>query len=226
MNNKFRYAFFDFDGVIVDSEPDRLKTYKDLFLKIYDKKVEIDKYDIVGRPEDYNLRELLKFNQLNISKDVIKNLKTIRAEMLTNAASLGFPVIKKIYSIISVLKNMKIPMAIVTNSPRNYIANALRVLGIDEDNFIIITNDDVTTSKPDPEGYLKALSAFSCSCEEVLAFEDSPSGIKAASMAGIEVVAVHSTFNKSSLEAKYHLELDIMTDDVTEIVSLFGGKYA
>jgi beta-phosphoglucomutase-like phosphatase (HAD superfamily) len=75
MNGKFEYAFFDFDGVIVDSEPIRMDTYKNLFLEVYGVDIDIDKYSMVGKSENHNLANLLKIN--NLDNDPVHLLRSI-----------------------------------------------------------------------------------------------------------------------------------------------------
>lgn len=55
---------------------------------------------------------------------------------------------------------------------------------------VLIFGDDVSRSKPDPQGYLKALSLLEIAPEEGIAFEDSAPGQTSAAAAGLRVVAV------------------------------------
>jgi sugar-phosphatase len=53
-----------------------------------------------------------------------------------------------------------------------------------------VTAEDVTFSKPDPEGFLKAAAALGVAPEDCLVFEDSEAGIAAGKAAGMRVVGV------------------------------------
>lgn len=55
---------------------------------------------------------------------------------------------------------------------------------------LMITSEDVTNAKPSPESYELALKRTKLKPNEVIAFEDSPSGIAAASDAGIAVLEI------------------------------------
>ncbi len=55
---------------------------------------------------------------------------------------------------------------------------------------VVIWGDDVTRSKPDPEGYLRALELLGSEAEGSLAFEDSETGRQAALAAGLLVLDV------------------------------------
>ena len=60
-----------------------------------------------------------------------------------------------------------------------------------EDLFdLILTHDDIAKSKPDPEGFLKAMEAFDSKPEECIIFEDSEVGIEAADKTGATVFIV------------------------------------
>ena len=54
----------------------------------------------------------------------------------------------------------------------------------------VVTGDDVTRHKPDPEAYLVALGRLQLNALECLAFEDSNVGVASAEAAGIPVVRV------------------------------------
>lgn len=57
-----------------------------------------------------------------------------------------------------------------------------------------VYGDDVENAKPHPESYLKALAMANLKADEVLAFEDSKSGIDAAHAAGIKTIQIKSFF--------------------------------
>lgn len=55
---------------------------------------------------------------------------------------------------------------------------------------VVVWGDDVARSKPDPEGYLRALELLGADAERSLAFEDSETGRAAALAAGLSVLEV------------------------------------
>jgi beta-phosphoglucomutase-like phosphatase (HAD superfamily) len=54
----------------------------------------------------------------------------------------------------------------------------------------IVSAEDVTTSKPHPETFLKAASLLNVSPEECIVFEDAPKGVEAAENAGMKAVVL------------------------------------
>ncbi len=77
---------------------------------------------------------------------------------------------------------------------------------------VLISGDDVTNGKPDPEGYLKAASHLGVSPERCVVVEDTPAGILAGRRAGMNVVAVTTTFAPEKLlGAPVVANLDVVT---------------
>lgn len=81
-------------------------------------------------------------------------------------------------------------MALASNSPRHFVRDALvegKMIDIFE---AVCTADDVANRKPDPEMYLLMLEQLELAPQDVLVFEDSPSGVLAAQAAGCPVVMI------------------------------------
>jgi HAD superfamily hydrolase (TIGR01509 family) len=55
---------------------------------------------------------------------------------------------------------------------------------------VVVTGDDVTHRKPDPEAYLVAMSRLGLVPGECIAFEDSDVGVQSAHAAGVAVIRV------------------------------------
>jgi sugar-phosphatase len=64
---------------------------------------------------------------------------------------------------------------------------------------VLISGDDVSKGKPDPEGYLKAASLLGVHPEHCIVVEDSPAGILAGRRAGMNIVGVTTTFAAEKL---------------------------
>jgi beta-phosphoglucomutase len=63
----------------------------------------------------------------------------------------------------------------------------------------IVTGDDTVRHKPDPEPYLKAMTALGVNSRSALVIEDSPNGIRAAKAAHCPVVGLMTTFGAEEL---------------------------
>ncbi len=86
---------------------------------------------------------------------------------------------------------LPVRQAIVTGSTREELSMVMEAAGLSERPFaVVLCDEDCARSKPDPEGYLRALDRLQVSAEEALVFEDSRPGIAAARMAGVTVAFI------------------------------------
>ncbi len=63
----------------------------------------------------------------------------------------------------------------------------------------MVPADEVTKGKPDPEPYLKGASLLGVLPQDCLVFEDAPTGIRAASAAGMRVIGIPGTYAVNDL---------------------------
>lgn len=87
---------------------------------------------------------------------------------------------------------------VVTSGSRLLAQNRLRYceLPVPE---VLVTSDDVTNGKPDPEPYLKGAQGLGFRPEECLVIEDAPAGIQSARAAGMKVIGMASTYRTAKL---------------------------
>jgi HAD superfamily hydrolase (TIGR01509 family) len=77
---------------------------------------------------------------------------------------------------------------VVTSNSRALTTAWLRRVDLEDLVDIVVSGDDVTTGKPDPEPYLLALEACRCAASDTVAVEDSEQGATAARAAGIRTL--------------------------------------
>ena len=83
-------------------------------------------------------------------------------------------------------------IAIVTTASKKNTYDILKYYDKLELFDLILTSDDIEKSKPDPEGYLKAISYFNATPENTIIFEDSEVGIEAAKKTGSSVLIINN----------------------------------
>jgi HAD superfamily hydrolase (TIGR01509 family) len=76
--------------------------------------------------------------------------------------------------------------------------------GVYEHLDLLVTNQDVSSPKPNPEGYIKALKHFNCSPKDAIIVEDSPKGLEAAEKSGANILKVeNATFVTTDTVKRY-----------------------
>jgi sugar-phosphatase len=87
---------------------------------------------------------------------------------------------------------------VVTSGTRALATTRLAAVGLPEPE-VLVTADDVTFGKPDPEPYRRAAAALGVPAAECVVVEDAPMGVLAAKRAGMTVLAVATTHAPAAL---------------------------
>jgi len=98
------------------------------------------------------------------------------------------PQLKPILSVLAHVHAMhgKIPLAIVSGSPRRSIESTLERLGLGNLFDLVVDAEDYTHGKPDPEPFLTAAKKLNIAPADCLVFEDADAGIASATAAGMQ----------------------------------------
>ncbi|MEU1802624.1 HAD-IA family hydrolase [Streptomyces sp. NPDC019937] len=99
--------------------------------------------------------------------------------------------------------------AVVTSAGRALAEARLAEAGIRPG--LLITADDITRGKPDPEPFLLAAGKLGADPARCVVFEDAPAGLAAARAAGMRTVALTTTTSRAELEA------DIVVEDLSAV---------
>ena len=88
------------------------------------------------------------------------------------------------------LQAISMPMAVCSSSAPDLIDSALHRIGIEDAIGVRVSGFVLERGKPDPMPYVEALRRLSCAPDVALAFEDSPTGVRSATGAGIATVGL------------------------------------
>ncbi|MCW5253655.1 HAD family hydrolase [Streptomyces sp. SHP 1-2] len=110
------------------------------------------------------------------------------------------------------LSGRGVPLAVVTSGLREHAVELLGHVGGAELFQVIVTAEDVSAGKPDPQGYLAACEALGVHPADGVAFEDAPAGVRAASTAGLRCVALTTTHGAADLA-----RADLILPDLTPV---------
>ena len=197
-------ALFDFDGVVVDTEPQ--------YTLFWDEKGQ--KY----HPEIPNFGHHIKGQTLiQIYKQFFREPESLQDEitrqLLDYELTMHFEYIDGVVDFMKELREKGVKLAIVTSSNDAKMANAYREhpeLKTMVD--YIVTADRVTHSKPHPECFLLGAEMLGVEKDNCIVFEDSFHGIEAGNRAGMKVIGLATTNSAEAIADKCALVIPDFTD--------------
>ncbi len=122
--------------------------------------------------------------------------------------------------------NCKVGLA--TMSTCEQAQYVLKELGLEDAFDFVASRDDVEKGKPDPEIYLMVADELGIAPSECMVIEDSPTGVKAALHAGMQVVAVSTPFTKKGLHESNLLPESHIVDNSKDLLDIVAhvGEHA
>ena len=117
-----------------------------------------------------------------------------------------------LFELLVVLERSEIPKAIATSSCRELAEACLRPFELGSRFEFILTAEDVTRGKPDPEIYLAAAKRLGLRPPETMVLEDSENGCRAAASAGAFTVAVPGEHSRGQDFSVASLVVDSLAD--------------
>ncbi|WP_199103033.1 HAD family phosphatase [Aquitalea sp. ASV11] len=183
---------FDMDGVLIEAKDwhyEALNRALSLF------GFEISRYDHLTSYDGLPTRK--KLEMLSLEADLPRELHDFINEM------------KQIYTMeivhvqckprfvheyaLSRLKSKGYKLGIASNSIRNTIEVMMEKASLNRYLDLMLSNEDVSSPKPNPEIYQKAISQFGLHPKECLIVEDNENGVRAAIASGAHVLVVRDT---------------------------------
>jgi len=186
----FRAAIFDMDGLLIDSEPLWKRAEREVFgaagIEISDAMAEVTAPMTTRQVAEhwYRVRPWRE-----------KSIEDMEAAVVSRVADLirsRGAVMPGVNEILELCAKLGWRIGLASNSPAVLCQLVLRELGIAHAFQAVVSADLVESGKPDPAVYLFAARLLGVRPDECLAFEDSPTGVRAARAAGMRVVAVSS----------------------------------
>ena len=197
-------ALFDFDGVVVDTEPQ--------YSLFWDEKGE--KY----HPEIPEFGHHIKGQTLTqiYSQYFLHPVglqPEITRELLDFETRMTFEYIPGVVDFMKELRRKGVKIAIVTSSNDQKMANAHRALPeLKSMVDAIVTADKVTHSKPHPECFLLGAETLQMPIDRCIVFEDSFHGLESGNRAGMKVIGLATTNPASSIADKASLVIPDFVD--------------
>ena len=197
-------ALFDFDGVVVDTEP-QYSLFWDEKGKKYHPEIPEFGHHIKGQ----TLIQI--YSQFFLQPEGLQSV--ITRELLDYETRMTFEFIPGVVDFMKELRLKGVKIAIVTSSNDQKMANAHRALPeLKSMVDYIVTADKVSHSKPHPECFLVGAESVQVPVENCVVFEDSFHGIESGRRAGMKVIGLATTNPASSIEDKVSLVIPDFVD--------------
>lgn len=221
-------VLFDFNGIIINDEPLHQILIEQLLIEENLRPKPEEYWEIcLGRSDRACLKDLLSHRGRVVTEEHLDSLIARKSkayqDTLKNLDKL--PIYPALPDLMFQLRAAKLPMAIVSGALRSEIETVLTRVNLLEYFPIIVSAEDVTASKPEPEGYLLAVERLNAvyptlnlKPAECMAIEDSYPGIEAAKRAGIPVAGVAHTHPFHMLQRRANWTVDYLNElDLTWI---------
>ncbi|WP_315294060.1 HAD family phosphatase [Rothia mucilaginosa] len=177
---------FDHDGTLVDTEPVWAAAKVALAAEFGGTWTEQDTLDCLGLSMQFTL-DRLRERGVNLPDEEINNL--LVAKVHETLAQQPVEFLPGIERFLLEVREAQIPAAVVTNATTSVARRTANAAP--EGTFsVIIGNDETTHPKPNPQPYLLAAERLGVDPTQCVAIEDSPSGVRSATAAGMRVIVV------------------------------------
>ncbi|HEY9872324.1 MAG TPA: HAD family phosphatase [Candidatus Obscuribacterales bacterium] len=215
-------VLFDFNGVIINDEPIHRQLIDQILIdeNLRPKPKEYREC-CLGRSDRACLSDLLSRRYRVVTEAYLTQLIDRKAQEYERQLETleKLPIYPGLEDLIFKLRVSKLPMGVVTGALRSEAELVLNRANIAQYFSVIVAGDDLSASKPEPDGYLLALERLNqlhpelnLQASECLAIEDTPAGITAAKRAGMQVVAVANTYPFHMLQRQANWTVDYLSD--------------
>jgi beta-phosphoglucomutase-like phosphatase (HAD superfamily) len=202
--SRLQAVFFDFDGVIADSEPLHLRAYQAV---LGAEGIELTKEDYYARYLGYDdvglFQALANDRGMTLTTeqiDVWVESKSHLVEQMLSSDAVLFPGTKECVRMFA----ERVPLAVASGALEPEIDLVLRHAGLRDCFKAIASASDGVRGKPAPDLYLLAMAKLKQTAASIdpgscIAIEDSHWGLEAARSAGLRCVAVTNTYPAAEL---------------------------
>jgi HAD superfamily hydrolase (TIGR01509 family) len=200
-----RGVIFDFDGVLVNSEPLHVRAFRDVLAE-YGRTLTDEEY--YAHYIVYSDREVLE--RLLPAGEVVEAALAAKVHRYQELMEGGVPVFPDCLALLARTDGWRVGLA--TGSIRREVERVLRSLGIRDRFAAIVAREDCERGKPDPEPFLRAAWGLSLHPRQCVVIEDTPGGIQAAKAAGMICVGVTHSCPRERLA-----DADLVVDDLSTV---------
>ena len=204
-------VLFDLDGLLVDSEPLQFRSYQHA-LSQFGVSLDLAAW-ILWHSVEASASRWIRDQGLDIDPEEVRAVKKAHYDNLISHELELKPGARELVNECS----NEFELAVVSSSRRESIEDCLRKFGLHENFSIYVSGAELKRSKPYPDPYLEALTVLNVAPESAIALEDSVTGYRAATAAGINCIVCPDHFIPKSNDA--FLGAALVVESLTELNS-------
>ncbi|MFK0732845.1 MAG: HAD family hydrolase [Gloeotrichia echinulata GP01] len=228
-------VLFDFNGVIINDERIHLQLIDEILIQEnLQPQKDSERQACLGRSDRACFQELLANRGRVLSEDSLTQLlkRKAQAYVLELGKIEKLPLYPGLEDLIFQVRSQNLKLGLVSGAIGKEIELVLERAKLAEYFTVIVAGDDITTSKPDPTGYLLAVERLNqkypdldLQPQECLAIEDTPAGIAAGKRAGMQVVGVANTYPFHMLQRCCNWTVDYLSDlELERVQEIYSQK--
>ena len=208
---------FDNDGLLLDTESVWTRAERDLFERRGVEFTPADKVELVGTSAEIAGGILeRRLGEPGRAAALIDELN----ELVVAELEHGVEAMVGARELLHELKQRGTPLGLVSNSPLVFVQRSLQIVGFHDRFDVVLSAHEVAAPKPSPEPYLEACRRLGVEPgPEVVALEDSPTGVTAARAAGLTVIGVPS-IEGIALDEAHHIAESLLDEVVSRRLAL------
>jgi HAD superfamily hydrolase (TIGR01509 family) len=208
---------FDNDGLLLDTESVWTRAERDLFERRGLEFTTEHKHELVGSSAKVASGILeRRLDEPGRGPALIEELN----ELVIAELEQGVEAMVGARELLHELKQRGTPIGLVSNSPLRFVWRSLEIVGFEDRFDVVLSAHEVAAPKPSPDPYLEACRRLGVAPgPDVVALEDSPTGVAAARAAGLTVIGIPS-IEGIALEEAHHLASSLRDAVVTRRLAL------
>lgn len=228
-------VLFNFNGVIIKDGSIHIQLIDEILIQenLQPQRVK-EREEFLGISHRAYLQNLLKNRGRVVTEAYMAQLLTRKAQayVLELEKLEKLPLYSGIEDVIFQIRSRHLKMALVSDALSLEIEMVLTSAKLAEYFPVIVSGDDISSDKPNPEGYLLAVERMNQTYpelnlepDECLVIENTPAGIQAAKRAQMQVVGVANTYPFQMLHRQANWTIDYLIDlDLQRVQEVFLEK--
>ncbi len=214
-----RAVALDMDGVLIDGMQFHVRAWQEAFHRFY--RVDIPEtriYEEEGVKGDKFIEQMASEFNLQIDENARMELHRFKRRFFNEIFRVT--PMDGATDLIITLNKLRYSLALVTGTGKDVALDALSSLSLGSYFMCVISGDDVTKGKPDPEPYLAAVQKLQVPTDCCLVIENAPAGIASAKAANMFCIAL-----ETSLDSRYLQQADLILHNHEELHNLILREY-